>query len=92
MPKKDISEELDCNPWKMTRTGWIFVALALLLIIVLFFVMWANTKKEPIDPKLMSELPVMLISKETLEKTSSTLDPKLAENVSQETLDNITSH
>ncbi len=91
MPKKDISEELDCNPWKITKTGWVLVALAIFLGLTLFFVLLNQNQSNPETQQMIaSPQKVSPPIKETLEKASSNVDPRTLGKVKQETMEGLT--
>ncbi len=91
MPKNDISEELDCNPWKMTNRGWVFLGVALFLGAIWVF-MFLGSKEEADFSQPIVSLPKKVDPpiEETLKKASSTMDPRKIEKVSQETMDGLT--
>ncbi len=92
MPKKDISEEMDCNPWKMTKTSWVLLVLFVFLGIIFLFVFF-NQGQKNISTPFVADFPQQTNPpiEETLKKASSTANPQKLEKIRKETMDGLTS-
>ncbi len=92
MPKKDISEEMDCNPWKMTKLSRILLAMVVLLGIIFLFLLFNQNQKKSFAPSI-ADFPQQINPpiEETLKKASSTANPQKLEKIRKETMDGLTS-